>query len=189
MSNQTIPGQSFIFINHQHFLDHYNGTTLLLDYKWINDQELHLYTDASTTIGFGGAFGTKWFHGCWSARCRGINIAILELYPICLALHMWADILSNRCLTINSDNMSVVCVLNTFTSKEHNIMTLLRKLTLLVMEHNILIRAQHIAGSLNILTDLLSRNQVTKAKLHAPYLDSQATTIPSEWTLDRWLDG
>ena len=66
-------------------------------------------------------------------------------------------------------------------------MTLIRKLTLLTMTHNILIRAKHIPGSLNVLTDLLSRDQVTKAKSHAPFLDKIATPIPLQWTLDVWL--
>ena len=144
----------------KHFLEHYNGTTLLLDYVWLNNNDLQLYTDASTTIGFGGMFGSKWFHGVWSNRCRGMNIAILELYPICLALHLWAETLCNRCLTINSDNMSVVCILNSFTSKEDTLMLLLRKLALLTMRNNILIRAKHIPGKLNIITDFLSRDQV-----------------------------
>ena len=171
----------------RYFLDHYNGTTLLLDYKWLSCQDLQLYTDASTTIGFGGTFGDRWFHGTWSDTYIGSNIAILELYPICLALHLWAELLSNQCLTINSDNMSVVCVLNSFTSKEHTMMILLRRLALLTMQHNILIRAKHIPGSLNVITDFLSRNQVQKAKDNAPYLQDTATPIPDCWTLDRLL--
>jgi len=172
----------------RHFLDHYNGTTLLLDYMWFSNQDLHLFTDASTSIGFGGVFGHKWFYGFWSDSYRGSNIAILELYPICLALHLWAKLLSNKCLTINSDNMSVVCVLNTFTSKEKSIMVLLRKLALLTMQNNILIRAQHIPGSLNTLTDMLSRDQVAQAKIYAPYLDDEPTAVPEQWTLDKWLE-
>ena len=172
----------------RHFLDHYNGTTLLLDYVWLSNQDLQLFTDASTTIGFGGVFGCKWFHGTWSDRYRGSNIAILELYPICLALHLWAKLLTNKCLTINSDNMSVVYVLNSFTSKENSIMILLRKLALITMTHNILIRARHLPGSLNLLTDLLSRKQVQRAREQAPYLEAIATPIPEQWTLDRLLD-
>ena len=171
-----------------HFLNNYNGTTLLLDYVWLSNQDLQLFTDASTTIGFGGVFGSKWFHGTWSDRYRGTNIAILELYPICLALHIWALPLSNKCLTIYSDNMSVVHVLNSFTSKEVSIMSMLRKLALLTMQHNILIRAKHIPGSQNILTDLLSRNQVHQARIHAPFLDPIATPVPTQWTLDKLLE-
>ena len=171
----------------QLFLQHYNGSTLLLDYKWLSNRDIQLYTDACTTIGFSGVFGNKWFHGIWSDRCCGLNIAILELYPICLALHMWAALLQNKCLTINSDNMSVVCVLNTFTSKELSLMVLLRKLALLTMRHNILIRAKHIPGSLNVITDLLSRDQVPQAKVRAPHLEDTATLVPSQWTLDKWL--
>ena len=39
-----------------------------------------LYPDASTTVGFGGMCGSKWFWGAWP-RDRHNNIAMLELYP------------------------------------------------------------------------------------------------------------
>ena len=172
----------------QHFLQNYNGTTLLLDYVWLSNGDLQLYTDASTTIGFGGVFVNRWFHGTWSDRCRGINIAILELYPICLALHMWADLLSNKCITIHSDNMSVVYIINSFTSKEQTLMLLLRNIALISMRYNILIRAKHIPGVKNTISDLLSRDQVHRAKTQAPYLEDLATPIPAQWTLDEWLN-
>ena len=169
------------------FLSKYNGTTMLLDHIWLSNQDLQLFTDSSSTIGFGGFFGNRWFHGTWPSQFLGTNIAVLELYPICLALHLWGDTLSNTCLTINSDNMAVVCVINNSSSKEANIMALLRRMVLLTMSNNILIRAKHIPGVNNVLSDLLSRDQVQAALQLAPNLEDHPTPIPKAWTLDKWL--
>ena len=169
------------------FLNQYNYRTLLLDYKWISNQHLRLFTDASTTIGYGGVFGDKWFYGLWSDSCRGMNIALLELYPICLALHLWTEQLVNKCITIHSDNQAVVHIINNSTSKDANIMILVRKFTLLCMQNNILIRATHIPGKINITPDLLSRDQVQKAKQHSPNLEEEPQLIPFQWMLKTWL--
>ena len=170
------------------FLRSHNTKTLFLDYLWLSSDVLQLYTDSASTIGYGGYFGSKWFAGLWSKSCLRMNIAILELYPICLALHLWAHILTNRCIILRTDNMAVVSVLNTCTSKEPSIMILVRKLVLLCMRLNILIKSVHIAGDLNKISDLLSRNQVLKAKQLYPHLEESPELIPNQWTLDKWLD-
>ena len=83
--------------------------------------------------------------------------------------------------------MAVVNIINSNTSKEHSIMKLLRKLVLLCMRYNILIKSAHISGSLNLTCDFLSRNQVGKAKICRPTLVEDPMVIPEEWMLDRWL--
>ena len=123
----------------------------------------------------------------WSQNSKGLNIALLELYPICLAIKLWGHELSNNCIQINSDNMAVVHILNNSTSKDHTIMTLLRPFILDCMSRNIMIRSQHLPGISNICCDLLSRGQVQKAKALYPHLRACPEPIPTEWTLDRWL--
>ena len=169
------------------FLSGFNRKTFFLDYNFLSQDVLQLYTDSSSTIGFGGYFGDMWFHGVWSDTTRGLNIALLELYPICLAIKLWGPMLSNRCIQINSDNMAVVHILNTSTSKDNSIMTLLRQLVLDCMKANIMIRSKHLLGSLNICSDLLSRAQVNKAKRLYPHLRPYPMDIPEKWLLDRLL--
>ena len=170
------------------FLLSRNSKTLFLDYIWQSNDVLELFTDAASTIGYGGYFGNEWFAGLWSDNCLRMNIAILELYPICLALHLWSYKLTNKCLLIHTDNMSVVSIINTSTSKEPSIMKLVRRLVLLCMRSNILIKAEHILGSLNLTSDLLSRDQVSKAKQIRPTLEVDPVVVPEKWMLDRWLD-
>ena len=169
------------------FLMYYNSQNVMLDYKWISDQNLRMFTDAASTIGFGGYFDSYWFYGSWSQNCLGMNIALLELYPIVLAIHLWYKKLKNKCLTIHSDNMAVVHIINQSTSKDASIMKLVRKLVLKCMSENIYIRAVHILGRLNECSDFLSRDKVPQARKVNPRLTEHPENIPPRWTLDKWL--
>ena len=159
----------------------------MLDFMFLSSSQLHLYTDSSSTIGFGAVFGSSWFSGKWSKDCVGRNIALLELYPICLSLYIWGHRIVNKCITLHCDNKSVVDIINSNTSKDKSIMILVRKLVHYCMTNNIYVRATHIADSSNTIPDLFSRDQVDRARRLAPYLDSQPTVIPQEWSLSRWL--
>ena len=83
--------------------------------------------------------------------------------------------------------MAVVSIINSNTSKEPNIMKLVRKLVLLCMRHNILVKAEHYPGRLNLTCDFLSRDQVYKAKQSRPSLEDCPVVIPEYWTLDKWI--
>ena len=171
----------------RHFLLNYNYRTFLLDFRWVSSPQLDLFTDAASTVGFGAVFGAKWFHGLWASDCLGKNIALLELYPICLALYLWGPYLSNKCITLHCDNQAIVAILNSSTSKDPQIMILVRKIVLLCMTKNILIHAIYIPSQANYLCDLLSRDQVSKARQVGPHLEAVPTPIPKSWLLSSWL--
>ena len=170
------------------FLLDYNYQTFFLDFRWQSSASLQLYSDAASTIGFGVIFGHKWSFGLWDDSCLGLNIALLELYPIVLAFHLWGDHLNNKCIIINTDNQAVVHILNYFTSKDIKIMILIRKLVLITMQRNILIKSVHLPGYLNTLSDMISRNQVQKALLLDPSLDKIPVRVPEEMRLEKWLN-
>jgi hypothetical protein len=89
---------------------------------------------------------------------------------------------------LNCDNIAVVYILNNNTSKDKHIMCLLRQLVLVCLNNNIFIRSRHIPGKTNVISDLLSRWQVKKAKELAPYLNSHPTNIPRELLLEHLLE-
>ena len=132
-------------------------------------------------------FEKTWFAGKWGLLPEDIHINILELYPICLALELWGPELANKCLEIITDNMSVVYVINKFTSKDKYLMILLRRLVLTCMNFNILIRASHLSGCLNIIPDLLSRDQIPLALSKGPHLNREPVRIPEELHLKKLL--
>lgn len=49
------------------FLMHFNGKSLILTEKWLTPDQLHLFTDASGTLGYGALFGSQWFSGKWDS--------------------------------------------------------------------------------------------------------------------------
>ena len=65
-------------------------------------------------------------------------------------------------------------------------MVLLRHFVLCTLKYNILFHAKHIAGSVNRESDALSRLQVEKFRLLAPYVDEQPTQIPGALLPSNW---
>lgn len=81
-------------------------------------------------------------------------------------------------MCFNCDNEALVYVLNKHTSKEHKIMYLVRRLDLFALKYNILFTAKHLPGRVNILSDALSRLQVSKCRALMPEADHQPAQIP-----------
>ncbi|CAC5416928.1 unnamed protein product [Mytilus coruscus] len=52
----------------QHFLKNFNGKSLILSDRWLTSDQLHLFTDASGTYGYGALFGSQWFLGKWDTK-------------------------------------------------------------------------------------------------------------------------
>lgn len=171
------------------FIENFNGRSMFLDDVWQSSDVLNLYTDSSTTVGFGAVFGSHWAYGSWDSQFVGKNIAILEFYPIVLAVHLWGSKLRNKCVTFFTDNLSLVHVINKQTSKDAEIMTLLRRLVLVCLQNNILFRSTHVPGKLNNQCDALSRLQiprfwhVSKGKA----MDQFPTEISPDFHHANWL--
>lgn len=165
------------------FIENFNGKYMFIDDHWQNSQKLHLYTDAAGNFGYGAVFGTKWFYGTWeNMGLRQVyNITFKELFPIVIAVETWGDALANKSILFHSDNIAVVEIINKTSSKDTSVMCLLRRLVLACLRHNILFKAEHIPGKINVLPDLLSRLQVQKFLGLAPYMDRFPTTVPKQY--------
>jgi hypothetical protein len=164
------------------FLHDHNGKSFFLDYIWLSSDVLQLFTDAAASKGYAAVFGDNWLYGAWEPQCKGLSIAVLEFYPILLAVMTWAECLANKCILLRSDNLSVVYIIN-----KNTIMVLVRQLVLICLKYNIYVKSQHIPGKQNVISDLLSRLQVQKAKEQAPYLQELPTPVPQQWALHRLL--
>ena len=70
------------------FLDEFNGKSFFLEDTWETSHTLELYTDAAGSVGFGAVFGKHWLGGEWPVTWKSYNIAVLELFPIVLAIHI-----------------------------------------------------------------------------------------------------
>ena len=83
-------------------------------------------------------------------------------------------------LLVLCDNELVVYVINKMTSSEVGLMSLIRKLTVSLMQLNIVIRAKHVPGKSNVSADMLSRFQDTPQILGKYGLDSVPSVIPQD---------
>ena len=165
------------------FLAQWNGHSFFLD-SWVTSSpDLQLYTDAASTVGFGGFFNGKWFQGRWPPhllinKTKGISIEWQELFPILLACSLWYPHFSGKRLQFWCDNQSVVAIINLGHSKAPRVMDLVRFLVLISMKHNFLVRARHVPGANNQIADALSHFQVQCFRELAPSADQTPCTIP-----------
>lgn len=162
------------------FAEYFNGKHILLDQRWLTSQSLHLYTDASGSVGYGAILDTHWFYGSWSDQFIVYQITYKELFPIVLAIEIWGTKLTNKCILLHSDNNAVVHIINKQTCKDKDIMFLVRRLVLACMKWNILIRSEHVQGKQNDLADMLSRLQIAQLRQKAHWVDSDPTIVPSQ---------
>ena len=165
------------------FLSSWNGRSFFLDSALTPTPDLELYTDAASTVGFGGFFRGKWFQGKWPPHLRinkdlGISIEWQELFPIVVACAIWYPHFSGKRLQFWCDNETVVSIINSGHSKAPRIMDLVRLLVLLSMKYNFFVRAQHVPGVSNAIADALSRFQVQRFRELAPHADPHPCTIP-----------
>ena len=162
----------------QEFLLLFNGRSFFLDDNFLTGDQLHLYTDASGSIGFGALYGGAWFYGQWPVSWRSYNISVLELYPIMAAAIVWGGRWANRSVCFYTDNEALVPIINKQTSREPHIMALIRPLVLACLRFNINFTARHIPGRINTLADKLSRSQVREFRALAPWAEASPREIP-----------
>ena len=77
-----------------------------------------------------------------------------------------------------SDNKAVVEVLRSGTSRDSNLMVLLRHLSLLAARHSFVFTARHVPGKSNAIADAISRFEFQRFHQLAPYASPTATPVP-----------
>ena len=160
------------------FLPSWNGCSFFYDDKSLSSSHLELYTDARH-FGFRAYFSGDWLYGSFQEHNIPLSrsITFKELYAIAVALHTWCDALACRNILFHCDNLSVVNILSSGTSKCRHIMTLLRFLFFTCAHYNIMLCAIHIHGVDNHWGDSLSRFQVDKFLASCPKASRQPTPV------------
>lgn len=162
------------------FFRSWDGRSFFLSPQWAPLPDFQVSSDAAGTLGYGALFKRDWFAGAWSSAQMPLSIAYKELFPVVLAAALWGPRWSSRRVEFCSDNMAVVEVLRSGTSRDPNLMALLRRLSLLAAQHCFSFTATHIAGKLNPVADALSRFNFQEFHLLAPHAASAATPIPAD---------
>ncbi|KAJ1084511.1 hypothetical protein NDU88_004658, partial [Pleurodeles waltl] len=97
------------------FLQQFNGAVIWPS-RLVASSTLSLFTDAAGSTGFGAVLGSEWCRGDWPADWHDssitINVAFLELFPIVVAVTVWAMVFRDKSVIFWSNNMAVVEAIN-----------------------------------------------------------------------------
>ena len=126
---------------------------------------LQLFTDASNE-GWGAHLGDYMAKGVWLESESALHINLLELEAVLLALKRFERLCCNQIVLVCTDNTTVVSYINKEGGmKSGSLCALLWRLMLWCNQRQIVLRARHIPGHLNVIADKLSRfNQVIQTE-------------------------
>ena len=126
---------------------------------------LQLFTDASNK-GWGSHLGDYMTKGLWSRSESALHINLLELKAVLLALKQFEQLCCNQIVLVCMDNTTVVSYINKEGGMNSgSLCALLWRLLLWCNQRQIILRARHIPGHLNVIADKLSRhNQVIQTE-------------------------
>ena len=139
-------------------------------------------TDVSGSWGCGAIWQTRWIQCPWLDVWESKSIALKELLPIVIACAVWGPSWAHQQVQVMCDNMSVVDIVRSKTSKDKDIMHLLRCLHFFAAVHDIALRAVHVPGILNTAADAISRNYMQVLRQVVP----AAEWIPDGVSPDLW---
>lgn len=91
------------------FLDQWNCVSLFHKTTITVASDMELYTDASSTMGFGGFFRRSWFCDKWPSDLPNegdekLSMAFRELFPIVIAAILWGKYWSTKRIKYYCDN-------------------------------------------------------------------------------------
>ena len=136
----------------------------------------NVQTDASTA-GWGVIWDEKVTKGVWSLAESKLHINVLEMRAILIACQTYASQWANSCVHFRVDNTTAIAyVKHQGGTHSWPMMLETEKLFHLLQQFNIQVTVSHLAGLLNVMADLASR---------------QGQIISTEWSLSdrcfRWI--
>ena len=111
------------------FIEKFNRTSYMLD-DWISNVDLKLYTDSAggASKGCGAYCQDKWVYLQWPLEWTDSeilkDITFLEIIPIALAIFLWYKLFHKKRIIFYIDNLAVVSILNSKSSKRVKIINL-----------------------------------------------------------------
>lgn len=162
------------------FFNQWNGISFFLVPSLEPPPTVCVGSDASGAIGYGAYLDTHWFNGKWSYQQTHLSIAYKELFPVVIAAQVWGHCWRRQRILFRVDNQSVVAILNSRTSRDPQIMSLLRNLLFSAAHFSFTFSAEHVAGVRNGIADALSRFNMQAFRSMAPQSDHHPTAIPAQ---------
>lgn len=169
------------------FLKSYDGKTYFPESCWTDNDVIQLFTDSAggDGKGCGAYFSGKWSFFEWPSTWSELgilrDITFLELVPVVLSMEIWGNQLQNKKIMFHIDNIALVDILNSQTSKSKRVMSLVRPFVLCTLQNNIIFRAKHIAGKYNDIADSISRQQWERFRRLAPMAQQNPDEVPDSF--------
>lgn len=99
-------------------------------------------------------------------------------YKELLAASVWGHQWSAKQVEFCSDNTAVVEVLRSHTSRDSNVIVLLRHLSMLAAQHSFAFTARHVTGSSNVVADALSQFDFQRFRQLVPQASPTPIPVP-----------
>ena len=120
--------------------------------------QLTIFTDSSNE-GFGASLDAQHFSGKWSPSEKDSHINFLEMLCVKYALQHFQQQVAGKSILIASDNSTVISYLNKQSgTRSWSLHQLTYSILLWCFTHQVVLKARHIPGRLNIIADQLSRS-------------------------------
>lgn len=161
----------------------WNGIEMMSMVNRLNPECGHtMVSDASGTWGCGAVFEEQWFQIQWEhwGQTRDWSITVKELLPIVVGAAVWGSMWRGKSVRALCDNMAVVAVIGSGTSKEVEAMHLRRCLAFLEAKHAFHVWAKHLPGVENTLADALSRDRRDQFLSLFPQARREPVHLPGE---------
>ena len=159
----------------------------------IFSDDISLYANAAggKNLGMGCTFSLQWCQGPWSETDLfrsdfKPNIALLELLAIVTAVETWAEELAGKHIILRSDNAATVTFINKMKSDIPAAMEFLHLVSKTCLSFQIWLKAEHLAGSLNVDCDHISRNQLDLYFVWNPTAPRQCFPLPASIWPPSW---
>ena len=162
---------------------------------------VQIFTDASKE-GWGAHLGDFTARGIWSVPESHLHINFLELKAVLLALKIFQHLVQGKVVLVATDNTTVVAYINKEGGmRSGSLCALLWRLLCWCNLRQVVLKARHIPGRLNVIADKLSRQgqvfDLLVQTWHRPHVDMFATKYnckltqyvspvpdPSAWAVD-----
>ena len=159
----------------------WNGVSMLSNRRRANP-DVVITSDASGKWGCGAYSDADWFQLQWGPESDCLHITIKELIPIVIAASLWGRKWSKKTVMVRCDNAAVVAIIGSGTSRDSEVMHLMRCLAFISAKFEFSIFATHISSTHNDLADALSRNDAHYFLSNYTQAHHNACTIPQELT-------
>ena len=180
-----------------HFASSWNGISMMTVVNKERPGEV-LASDASGSWGCGAYCGQNWFQIKWAGLMATSHITVKELAPIVVASAIWGSSWKGLTVKVLCDNKAVVAIVNKGTSRDEEVMHLMRCLAYFAARFQFCLMAAQIQGVNNTVADALSRNNLALFQALLLRANSRPSAIPDtvldliflskpDWNSQHWI--